>query len=48
MPAASDIRQFMYGQLFQTPTLPNTTFAGKTVVITGGNSGLGFECAKQL
>ncbi|KAF7193787.1 Short chain dehydrogenase atnD [Pseudocercospora fuligena] len=48
MPAPSDILQFMPGQLFQTPTLPNTSFKGKTVVITGANTGLGFECAKQL
>ncbi len=38
----------MRGQLFETPTLPKTSFAGKTLVITGGNTGLGFECAKQV
>lgn len=48
MPAASDILQFMRGQLFQTPELPNVDFTGKTVVVTGANSGLGFECAKHL
>jgi hypothetical protein len=48
MPAASDILQFFRGQLFETPSLPNTSFAGKTVVITGANQGLGYECAKQL
>lgn len=48
MPAFSDILQFMRGQLLETPTLPKTSFAGKTVVITGANQGLGFECAKQV
>jgi hypothetical protein len=46
--APSDISQFMRGQLFQTPRLPKVDFAGKTVVVTGANSGLGFECAKHL
>ncbi|KAM0704951.1 hypothetical protein Q7P35_007738 [Cladosporium inversicolor] len=48
MPAASDILQFMRGQLFQTPQLPKVDFTGKTVIVTGANSGLGFECAKHL
>ena len=48
MPAASDILQFMRGQLFQTPQLPKVDFTGKTVVVTGADSGLGFECAKHL
>lgn len=48
MPAPSDILRFMRGQLFETPQLPNTTFDGQTIVITGANSGLGFECAKQV
>lgn len=48
MPAPSDILQFMQGQLFQTPQLPNVDFSGKTVVVTGANSGLGLECAKHL
>jgi len=48
MPAPSDIAGFAFGQIMQTPTLPKTTLAGKTVVITGSNTGLGFECAKQV
>ena len=48
MPAASDILQFMRGQICQTPQLLNVEFTGKTVVVTGANSGLGFECAKHL
>lgn len=49
MPAPSDVLQFMRGQLFQTPTYDkDTNLNGKTIVITGANTGLGFECAKQL
>ncbi|KAF2171009.1 hypothetical protein M409DRAFT_64004 [Zasmidium cellare ATCC 36951] len=48
MPAPSDVLQFIRGQLFQTPQLPSTSFVGKTVVITGANTGLGFKCAKHL
>ncbi|KAI5367671.1 Putative short-chain dehydrogenase/reductase SDR, NAD(P)-binding domain superfamily [Septoria linicola] len=48
MPAVSDIVQFLRGQLFTSPSLPNTSFAGNTVIITGANQGLGFQCAKQL
>jgi hypothetical protein len=46
--APSDISQFVRGQLFQTPRLPKVDFTGKTVIVTGANSGLGFECAKHL
>ncbi|QIW97078.1 hypothetical protein AMS68_002596 [Peltaster fructicola] len=48
MPAPSDILSFARGQLLQSPSLPQTSFAGKTIVITGANTGLGFECAKQV
>ena len=48
MPSAADLSEFFYGQLAQTPPVPTTSFAGRTVIITGGNSGLGFEAAKQM
>jgi len=48
MPAPSDIRQFMHGQIFQTPTLPQANLEGKIVAITGANQGLGFWSAKQM
>lgn len=48
MPAAGDIIQFMGGQIFGSTKLPNVTFAGQTVVVTGANSGLGYECCKHL
>ncbi|OQO09203.1 hypothetical protein B0A48_06094 [Cryoendolithus antarcticus] len=48
MPSFADIRQFVVGQAFETPALPKTSFRGKTVIVTGANSGLGLECAKHL
>ncbi|EME39030.1 hypothetical protein DOTSEDRAFT_160897 [Dothistroma septosporum NZE10] len=48
MPAAGDIIQFMRGQIFGSTELPNTTFSGQTVIVTGANSGLGYECCKHL
>ncbi|KIW14544.1 hypothetical protein PV08_07328 [Exophiala spinifera] len=39
--------QFFRGQ-FQTPPLPKVDLAGRTIAITGANSGLGLEAAKQL
>ncbi|KAI1822533.1 NAD(P)-binding protein [Xylaria intraflava] len=36
---------FFRSQLFVTPRIPQQSFAGQTVVITGANSGLGLEAA---
>ena len=47
MPSLSEIFHFLHGQLFQIPPVPNTSFAGRTVIITGANTGLGFEAAKH-
>ncbi|KAL2673776.1 hypothetical protein Neosp_012220 [[Neocosmospora] mangrovei] len=38
----------VYSQWFITPPLPQTTFAGKTAIVTGGNSGLGREAAPHI
>ena len=40
---------FLYRQLFVTPRLPlSTSFAGQTVIVTGGNVGLGKDAARQI
>ena len=44
----ADVARFLHGQLFQTPPSPTTDLAGRTVVVTGANSGLGLDCARHL
>ncbi|KAK5996475.1 Short chain dehydrogenase FGM9 [Cladobotryum mycophilum] len=39
---------FFYSQLFVEPKLPDYDFSGQTVVVTGGNRGLGLETARHL
>ncbi|KAK6852092.1 NAD(P)-binding protein [Apiospora arundinis] len=40
---------FLHRQLFEKPTLPaNVDLKGKTAIVTGSNTGIGFECARQL
>lgn len=42
------ILQFLNGQVLQTPPLPTTDLTGRTIIVTGANTGLGFDCAKHL
>jgi NAD(P)-dependent dehydrogenase (short-subunit alcohol dehydrogenase family) len=43
------VLSFFARQLFQEPTLPEKVhLKGKTIIVTGSNTGIGFECAHQL
>jgi hypothetical protein len=49
MATFNDIRTFVKGLIFGSTRIPkDADFSGKTVVITGANTGLGFECAKHM
>ena len=39
---------FLYVQLFVTPPYPSKKFTGQTVIVTGSNTGLGFEAVQHF
>ncbi|PWN19837.1 short-chain dehydrogenase/reductase [Microstroma glucosiphilum] len=39
---------FVYSQRFVTPASPVQSFSGQTVIVTGGNNGLGKEAARHI
>ncbi|OAK96617.1 NAD(P)-binding protein [Phaeosphaeriaceae sp. SRC1lsM3a] len=42
------IKELVSSQLFYTPKLPSKdSFTGKTIIVTGGNTGLGLEAARH-
>jgi NAD(P)-dependent dehydrogenase (short-subunit alcohol dehydrogenase family) len=43
----SALLTLLYSQLFVTPPTPTASFAGKTVIVTGSNVGLGKEAARH-
>jgi hypothetical protein len=48
MPQFADVMQLLGGQTFGTTVIPEGDLSGKTITVTGGTTGLGFECAKNL
>jgi hypothetical protein len=48
MPSAAEMKQYLGGQTFGKTPLPNVDLSGKVFIVTGANTGLGFESAKQL
>ena len=38
----------LIGQAFGKTWIPDIDFTGKTMVVTGANTGLGLECVKHL
>jgi retinol dehydrogenase-12 len=42
------MRQFLGGQTFRSTKIPNADLSGKTMIVTGSYTGLGFEAAKHL
>jgi retinol dehydrogenase-12 len=48
MAPLSEVLSMLHGQAFGKTVLPNIDFTGKTIIITGANTGLGLECAKHL
>lgn len=48
MPTFADIVQFLGGQYFGRTFVPEVNLSGQTMIVTGGNTGLGLDCAKHL
>jgi NAD(P)-dependent dehydrogenase (short-subunit alcohol dehydrogenase family) len=40
--------KFFWAQLFGNAPTPTQSFAGQTIIVTGSNTGLGFEAAKHI
>lgn len=48
MPTFNDITTFLGGQIFGQMSVPEVDLSGKTLAVTGANTGLGLECVKHL
>ncbi|KAF2722383.1 short-chain dehydrogenase/reductase [Polychaeton citri CBS 116435] len=47
-PSPSAVLSLFYSQLTYHPPVPSSSFRGQTVIVTGANTGLGREVAKQI
>lgn len=42
------LRECLYDQVFTTPQYPTTDCTGRTIIVTGANTGLGKEAARHM
>jgi retinol dehydrogenase-12 len=48
MPTVSDVMAYLGGQTFGSTILPDVDLVGRTYIVTGANTGLGFDAVKHL
>ncbi|KAF9698734.1 hypothetical protein EKO04_003311 [Ascochyta lentis] len=48
MAPLSEISKMLVGQAFGRTWIPDMDLSGKTIIVTGANTGLGLECVKHL
>lgn len=48
MAPLSEVVDMLIGQAFGKTWVPDMDLNGKTIIVTGANTGLGLECAKHL
>ena len=48
MPSIGDITTFLSVSLLGQTHVPQVDLSSKTIIITGGNTGLGFDAARHL
>lgn len=48
MAPLSEVGKMLISQAFGKTYIPNIDLSGKTIVVTGANTGLGLECVKHL
>jgi NAD(P)-dependent dehydrogenase (short-subunit alcohol dehydrogenase family) len=48
MNAFQFVKTLVHSQFFVTPPLPTASFANQTIIVTGSNTGVGYETVKHL